>query len=426
MHVGELTGRPITLGLRTKKNKKNMAEVKYLKRKMAITFKLLWIFMSKIFLVMAFLLVTNCDATDLYDGKSLTIPQVFYKDTIYTNVVVSIGNVVSVGSGENSSLMDFFDESSGQLFISSVSFSGNIYNNVVVTVANIQSIGGSQSNQSATRMIVNSSKNSYTRYFSQLRNPNVKLTTYFQPGSNPVWQNWIPKGMNLVAQAIDSSLTYVNGMVALDEKWGANILQQNFNVVTNSQAISILNLSNPYKTINYAPFFMSVWNDAEATQTNSIVKDPVGMRQTPAHEVFHSVQTALANGPTTVSTIPTWFKEGHCVYIGTYSSDYLGFNSYLTDSRPWAIQRAKAVKTPNYPLSEIVGYGADYDSYGIGEIATEFLIGLFGIEKSLNIYREMAKGLNFNDSFQKAIGINIKTFYSIFEANRQTLLLAVN
>jgi hypothetical protein len=79
--------------------------------------------MRKIFLVMAFLLVTNCDATDLYDGKSLTIPQVFYKDTIYTNVVVSIGNVVSVGSGENSSLMDFFYEYSGQLFISSVSFS---------------------------------------------------------------------------------------------------------------------------------------------------------------------------------------------------------------------------------------------------------------------------------------------------------------
>ena len=49
MHVGEFTGRPITLGLRTKKNKKNMAEVKYLKRKMAITFKLLWIFMRKIF-----------------------------------------------------------------------------------------------------------------------------------------------------------------------------------------------------------------------------------------------------------------------------------------------------------------------------------------------------------------------------------------
>jgi hypothetical protein len=382
--------------------------------------------MRRLFSILAFLLVTNCYATDLYDGKSLTIPQVFYKDTIYTNVIVSIGNVVSVGSGENSSLIDFFDESSGQLFISSVSFSGNIYNNVVVTVANIQSIGGSQSNQSITRMIVNSSKNSYTRYFSKIRNPNVKITTYFQPGSNPLWQNWIPKGMNLVAQAVDSTLTYVNAMVALDENWGTNILQQNFNVATNSQAISILNLSNPYKTINYAPFFMSVWNDTVATQTNSIVKDPVGMRQTPAHEVFHSVQSALANGSAPVSKIPTWFKEGHCVYIGTYSSDYLGLNSYLVDARPWSIQRAKSANTPNYLLSQIVGYEADYDSYGIGEIATEFLIGLFGIEKSINIYKEMAKGLNFDDSFQKAIGINLNTFYSIFEANRQTLLSPVN
>ena len=73
-----------------------------------------------------------------------------------------------------------------------------------------------------------------------------------------------------------------------------------------------------------------------------------------------------------------------------------------------------------------MGYEADFDSYGIGEIDTKFLIGLFGIEKSINIYKEMAKGLNFDDSFQKAIGINLNTFYSIFEANRQTLLSPVN
>jgi hypothetical protein len=36
-----------------------MAEVKYLKRKMAITFKLLWIFMRKIFLVLALYIYNN-------------------------------------------------------------------------------------------------------------------------------------------------------------------------------------------------------------------------------------------------------------------------------------------------------------------------------------------------------------------------------
>jgi len=50
-----------------------------------------------------------------------------------------------------------------------------------------------------------------------------------------------------------------------------------------------------------------------------------------------------------------------------------------------------------------VGYEADFDSYGIGEIDTKFLIGLFGIEILVNIYKEMAKVLNFNDFFKKLL-----------------------
>jgi hypothetical protein len=79
---------------------------------------------------------------DTFDGKLLTIPKVSVGGAYYSNVVVSIGNILSVGTGYPNTLFDSYDVVSGNLNISSVNAFGNTFNNVIVTVGTIVSING--------------------------------------------------------------------------------------------------------------------------------------------------------------------------------------------------------------------------------------------------------------------------------------------
>jgi hypothetical protein len=81
---------------------------------------------------------------DTYDGTQLSIPyvQVGPAGTVYSGVVVTIGNVVRVDGGMPKSARDIYDPGTNQLTIGAVQYGGNIYTNVVVTVRSIVSALG--------------------------------------------------------------------------------------------------------------------------------------------------------------------------------------------------------------------------------------------------------------------------------------------
>jgi hypothetical protein len=64
------------------------------------------------------------------------------------------------------------------------------------------------------------------------------------------------------------------------------------------------------------------------------------------------------------------------------------------------------------------------DPYGIGAIATEYLVANVGMDKFLNVYREVGKGRSFSVAFLNATGISLADFYSAFELSRSTLGVA--
>jgi len=66
---------------------------------------------------------------------------------------------------------------------------------------------------------------------------------------------------------------------------------------------------------------------------NSQYRWDFGRRSTPAHEVFHTVQFALAGpnvGGDSPLHIPRWLMEGSANYYGFYVGDRLGFDNYQT------------------------------------------------------------------------------------------------
>ena len=86
-------------------------------------------------------------AEDVFDTHSgvLTVPAVAIgnsldNNTVYTNLTLTLGQVVSVSSGPPNGTIDIFDH--GYLYIPSVSAFGNTYTNVVATISKLLTIGG--------------------------------------------------------------------------------------------------------------------------------------------------------------------------------------------------------------------------------------------------------------------------------------------
>jgi hypothetical protein len=82
---------------------------------------------------------------DSYDGTHLSIPFVQVGGTQYNNVVITVGNIVSVAGGMPTVAEDEFIAATGQLTIPAVQFDGKVYTNVVIAVGKILAVGGNSS-----------------------------------------------------------------------------------------------------------------------------------------------------------------------------------------------------------------------------------------------------------------------------------------
>lgn len=80
--------------------------------------------------------------SDSYDGSFLTIPLVQVGNTMYTNVKITVGSVISADGGTPKASYDTYTAATNQLTIPSVSVGNVSYTNVIITVGNLISVGG--------------------------------------------------------------------------------------------------------------------------------------------------------------------------------------------------------------------------------------------------------------------------------------------
>jgi hypothetical protein len=99
--------------------------------------------LSSIFALSGFLVCAH--SADSYNSANnqLTIPQVLVGNTTYSNVVVTVGSVISVGAAPALGAYDTYDGAT--LTIPAVSANGTAYYNVKVTVGGLISVGGQAS-----------------------------------------------------------------------------------------------------------------------------------------------------------------------------------------------------------------------------------------------------------------------------------------
>jgi hypothetical protein len=82
-------------------------------------------------------------------NNQLTISSVLVGDTVYSNVVITVGNVISVNGGTPKNAIDVYDPTQNILGISSVNVNGQTYTNVKINVGSVLSVGSSAPNNAA-------------------------------------------------------------------------------------------------------------------------------------------------------------------------------------------------------------------------------------------------------------------------------------
>lgn len=90
------------------------------------------------------LFVNTVWAADTYNpvNNQLSIPAVEVNGIIYRDVVITVGNILSLSGGTPKKDIDKYDVATGQLAISTVYVGNSIYNNVQIQVGTIVSVGG--------------------------------------------------------------------------------------------------------------------------------------------------------------------------------------------------------------------------------------------------------------------------------------------
>ena len=170
---------------------------------------------------------------------------------------------------------------------------------------------------------------------------------------------------------------------------------------------------NSYCAGNDHAFFVIRGNNSLLTMQKSDY-------QTPGHEYFHVVQFAMG-GSQTFGNLPSWFAEGSANFVGTAISHELGYFDYR-------LTRAEEIRKPTtnrpIPLSSFqrndssVGYTNWLSPYGIGQVASEFIVASVGMEAFLNIIKYTNELNNFDAGFKKATGIELSEFYKLFDSGR--------
>ena len=144
--------------------------------------------------------------------------------------------------------------------------------------------------------------------------------------------------------------------------------------------------------------------------------------QTSAHEYFHSIQAKLSGRSDWPTLVPSWFIEGGANFVGISFSDLSGVSTYIEGRNEEVLgrdyQSKKYLPLEQYTYLNVKPPTNYINPYGIGCVATEYIVASVGMERYLNIYRSLGLGKDFKSSFETATGISLSDFYTKFEIIR--------
>jgi hypothetical protein len=109
------------------------------------------------------------------------------------------------------------------------------------------------------------------------------------------------------------------------------------------------------------------------------------------------------------------------MFVGLQTASSLGIIDYSNEGRPVMLSRVNNAPTGKLKLSQVSeNTPPSIDPYGIGDVATEFLVANVGMKRFIDIYRQLGYN-DFPTAFEKATGVPLTDFYLMFEDARSDL-----
>jgi len=297
------------------------------------------------------------------------------------------------------------------------------------TAANDATLWGKYSwvKPTSSSSVVTAATDKFKAYVAVTRTNDTVIKIAAQDGADQTLVGWVRDGANLVSKAFDYpklSKPFLE-VIAIDREW----LEKTY--IDNGYSENEAKNDRGRAFADGAPAFggstTNTFNSGVVTKNNLLVNDKLGMMQMAGHEFFHAVQERISGGvpsPDGLGIAPQWFWEGPATFIGLQTAGYLGWASYITEGRNMAVARSNAPSTKSSLLSEATknaGRPDAIDPYGIGAIATEFLVANVGMEKFMEVYKNLGKKKKFADAFKTATGVELTDFYTMFEEVRLVL-----
>ena len=260
-------------------------------------------FITGLFLVLTAWSAFANDTFNPVNGQ-LTIPSVSVGSTVYTNVVITVGQVLSVGTAPAIGPNDTYNSSNGTLKIPIVNVSGQLYYNVVITLGSVINIGPSSSqtftiagnvtglNSGQTLVLSNNANDTFNVVGGSLLNPFANSGSASFSFSSPVPYNG-NYAVTITTQPVGQTCTVNNGT--------------GFNVINNVTNITVTCSGAPLTiggTISGLPTGQSV-----TLLLNS--GSALTLSQTGQNIPFTFFQTITTNGSYTV-TVGTQLTNGIC------------------------------------------------------------------------------------------------------------------
>jgi hypothetical protein len=260
----------------------------------------------------------------------------------------------------------------------------------------------------------------FKAYAATNRSPSTTVKIVAQEGVDTTLLKWVTDGSAFVSKVF--AYPQLPGpfvaVIAKDKEFAEKAYNENGYT---KDAKSLANYFDKAPAHGGPP---NTYNNTMIMIKGLLVSDKVGIMQMPGHETFHFIQKSIAGksaSPDGLGIAPQWFWEGPSVFIGLQAANHLSLLDYATEGRAFSVKRANGSDVRSLKLSEVTKNDGSADPYGIGAIATEFLVANVGMEKFMDVYKNIGKNMKFTDAFKAGTGVELADFYTMFEEVRADL-----
>ena len=276
--------------------------------------------------------------------------------------------------------------------------------------------------------VIDAATISFNSYVTTKRSPSGSVKVIAQAGVDATFIDWVTRTSDLVAKSFSYpalSRQFID-IIATDRDWFKLTMESNgFSTREVSSRLAAFDSGSPAN----GGLTANQFNWGVILKNNSMVVKKAEVMQLGGHEFFHAVQAGNAgrdNDPDG-AFVPNWFWEGPAMFVGLQTANNLGLVDYATVGQKVGRDRLNSradvsVATRKLLLSQVIANDPKIiDPYGVGQIATEFLVAKIGVEKMIKIYEDIKTVKSFSSAFKSATGVELDDFYTMFEEVRATL-----